>query len=85
MKTFDEALEIVNKSEILTTNLESAKDYLSNPKFIALIESLSSKYLAQLLVLRDLREIMILTCSQLHIVFQAGLLVGLEMEKEDAS
>jgi hypothetical protein len=84
MKTFDEAFEAVNKSERLKEDLLVCAEYMDNPQFVELIECTAIRMLYDFSCSNDRDDLLSIICSNLHLIFQSGLLCGLEMEKEDA-
>lgn len=82
MKTFDEAFALVSKSQTLGQDLHSfGSDGLSNPMFVRMIQELVMEWTRRLPTLPD-DKCMDYSCAFLQSVFNVGLKIGIEMEKQ---
>ncbi len=83
MKTFDEAIaELQSKSEISKDIFCS--NYIKNEAFQELIMSSASDIMGYVLQANMPTKALVDTITELHIIFQMGVIVGMKMEKSDA-
>ncbi len=82
MKTFTEAFEKIQTDNLLHKNLVSFKaEQMGNKKFVQFATEIAMLWENKIAFCKDGMELPI-TCATIQSVFNAGLLTGMEMEKE---
>jgi hypothetical protein len=90
MKTFDEAVAKILSEPIplFAENLNQSLEHIDNKDLFTGVRSMASALIVRLLddMQQGTPELVIFTnvCAQLHKAVSFGMLIGMEMEKQDA-